>query len=150
MAGHEAQLDERLHADRKQKVEDLVCIEERIEKGVAFADQRAHVVAQQAVKAHMAESKLVVRAPHLRLPVRPQRQRRMAAADGMFPEMRQARSRTGEVATEIRRHDQSPSAGRGRVSKHPQRAGWMKTRCRQAVVATTKPPEDRPLLVSRD
>ena len=39
---------------------------------------------------------------------------------------------------------------RGCVGKHPQRAGRMKTRCRQAVVATAKPLEDRPLLFSRD
>jgi len=53
---------------RKSKI---FCIEERIEKVIAFGDQRAHVVAQQAVEAHMTKSKLLMRTPHLCLPVRP-------------------------------------------------------------------------------
>jgi hypothetical protein len=39
---------------RKSKI----YIEEQIEKVIAFADQRAYVVAQKAVEAHVTKSKL--------------------------------------------------------------------------------------------
>ena len=62
----------------------------------------------------------------------------MAAADGMLPEMRQRRSRAGKVASKIRCHVQCPSANRGCIGKHPQCAGRVKTRGRQAFVTISE------------
>ncbi len=68
---HEAQLDERFHADGQQEIENLVGVEERIEQGVALTDERSHVVAQDAVEPHMFHAEFVMRLFHLRLPIGP-------------------------------------------------------------------------------
>ena len=105
---HEAQLDERLHADREQVVENLVGIEERIEQLAALIDQRAHVVRKDAVKPHMLHSEFGMRALELPLPVRTQTKRCVPAADRMLPEMRKWCSGTVKIADECRCHvDQS-------------------------------------------
>ena len=98
---HEAQFDKGLHADRKQKIENLVGVEKRVEKRVALANQRTHVVAQNAVKANMLHAKLVMRLLQLRLPIGAQGERGVAAADRMFPEMWKApwRVRSGRWKT---------------------------------------------------
>jgi hypothetical protein len=41
------------------------------------------------VKTDVLKTQLVVAAQHLRLPIRPQCQRRVSAPDGMFPKMRE-------------------------------------------------------------
>ena len=59
-AGHKAQLDEWLHADRQQEVEYLIDVKERIEELVVVADESAHLVGKQSVEAHVLKAKLVV------------------------------------------------------------------------------------------
>ncbi len=85
--GHETELYKWLHAYRKEKVEYLIGVKKRVEKCVALADQRAHIVREYAVKAHVPDAKFGMRTAYLRLPIRAQRERGMATADGMLPEM---------------------------------------------------------------
>ena len=122
-AGHEAQFDKRPHADRQQKIKNLIGVEERIEQRLAFGGQGAHVIAQQAVKAHMAKAQFMVRAPHLRLPVGAQCDGRVVAADGMFPKVRQRRGRRGKVALEIGGRSSVFRRGFGRIA-HGLDASW--------------------------
>ena len=102
---HEAQFDERPHADRQQKIEDLIGIGERIEEFRALADQRAHVVRQDAMEAHVLHAEVVVRPCQLCAPVGAQAQGRMAAPDRVLPEMRQRRRWPKQAAVEARAHD---------------------------------------------
>ena len=97
-AGHETQFHERAHADPEYKVEDFVDVVERIEQCVVVLDQCAHVVGQQPVKTNTSESKLVVAAPELFLPVRAQGNGRVVATDHLFPEMRKRFCRSTEIA----------------------------------------------------
>ena len=48
-----------------------------------MANQGAHIVRQKTMKAHMSEAQLIMTTPQLRLPICPQRHRRMIAADRM-------------------------------------------------------------------
>ena len=102
---HEAQFDERPHADRQQKVEDLIGIEERIEELLALADQRAHVVRQDAMEAHVLHAEVVVRSFQLCSPVGAQAQGCVAAPDRVLPKMRQRRRSSKQVAVELCGHD---------------------------------------------
>ncbi len=86
---HETQFHEGLHADRQEEVTDLIRVEERVKQVVALIHERAHVVAQQAVEAHVPEAEFLMTAAQLRLPVRPQGKLRVPAPDGMLPEMRE-------------------------------------------------------------
>jgi hypothetical protein len=59
-ARHEAQLDDRPHADRHQEIEDAVDVEEREDVLVVLADQSAHFIVEQAVKAHVAKAQVAM------------------------------------------------------------------------------------------
>ena len=72
-------------------------------------EERAEVVGKQAVKAHITKAQLVVAAPQLRLPVGAQRERRVAAADGVFPRMRERRRRLRKVTNKMRHCFLSPN-----------------------------------------
>lgn len=97
---HEAQLNERLHANGQQEIKNLVGIEKGIEQLVALVDQRAHVIAENAVKTHVFHAEFVVRTPQLGLPIGAKRQRGVTAADGMFPEVRQRLASSVHTAAE--------------------------------------------------
>ncbi len=101
---HEAQLDERPHADRQQKVPDPIGVEERIEQLVLMADERPHVIVQQAVEAHVAEAQLLVAPAQLILPVRPERQEGVAAPDRVLPGMGERGRGGGQIAAEGHSH----------------------------------------------
>ena len=82
---HEGQLDDRPHADRHQKIENLVGVEKRINECVTLANQRSHVVVQQSVEPYIAEIEIGLCLAQLRLPVGPQSQRRVTAANASAP-----------------------------------------------------------------
>ena len=98
--GHEAQLHEGPHADREQEIHDLVGVEEGVQRLLVLAHKGSHVVIENAVKAHVPEPEFPMRARKLRLPVRAQGERGVAAADGVFPEVRQRLRRLTQVAVE--------------------------------------------------
>ena len=52
-----------------------------------MVDDRSEIIRQQPVKAHVAKSQLGSAAAKLRLPVGPERGRRMAAADSVLPDV---------------------------------------------------------------
>ena len=85
--GHEAELNERLHADRKQEVINIVNVRKRIYQFVRkhrFFDN-THVVVKKAVKAQIFEAELPV-ALREHLPViLAQCGRGMTAPDAHFP-----------------------------------------------------------------
>jgi hypothetical protein len=86
---HERQLDERPHSDRKQKVDNLVGVEEGIEELLFLAHERSHLVGKQRVKTHVLESPVRGGNAASALPIRPQRERRMTAPYGVLPKMRE-------------------------------------------------------------
>ena len=88
---HEAQLNERLHPDRKKEVADLIGVEERVEQLVLLVHERAHFIAQQPVKAGVAKAEQGAALAQLLLPVSAQRQGSVAAADGVLPEVGEGR-----------------------------------------------------------
>ena len=126
---HEAQLDERPHADREQKIHDPVGVEEGVQPCSTLAGKRVHWVRQQPVEANVLQAELTVRFLQLRLPVRAERERGMPAPDRVFPGMRKRRLVPG-LATRKRDHEYplTDSCGaRGhrrvhrRVPRHPAR-----------------------------
>src|SRR5688500_4667669 len=60
---HETEFYERLHAYRKQKIEDLIGIEKGKNELPTLADQRPHLIGKNAVEAHMLKAQLFVGAP---------------------------------------------------------------------------------------
>ena len=99
--GHEAQLDEWPHANREQEIDDLVGVEERIPERVVMVDDRSEIIRQQPVKAHVAKSQLGSAAAKLLLPVGPERGRRMAAADGVLPDVSKLGPLLRKIAPEL-------------------------------------------------
>ena len=93
--GHEAELDERLHPNRQQEVEDAVGVQERVEQPSSSPDERAHIIGKQAVEPYVSEAQRFVTLPELGLPIRPKRQRGMTTAHGVLPAMRQRGSSLG-------------------------------------------------------
>src|ERR1019366_6712905 len=86
---HERQFDERPHSYRKEKVDNLIGVEEGIKELFFFAYERSHFVGKHRVKTDVLKAQFVVAKQHLRLPVRPQRERRMSAPNGVLPKMRE-------------------------------------------------------------
>jgi hypothetical protein len=85
--GHEGEFDKRPHPNREEEVDNLIGVEEGIEKLFFLADERAHVVGEERMKAHMPKSEFVVAPRYLRLPVRPKREESVSASNGMLPDM---------------------------------------------------------------
>ena len=83
------QFDERPHSYRKEKVDNLIGVEEGIKELFFFAYERSHLVGKQRMKTHVLKAEFAVATQHLRLPVRPQRERRMPAPNGVLPKMRE-------------------------------------------------------------
>nr|WP_323498966.1 hypothetical protein [Variovorax sp. LG9.2] len=86
---HEAQFDKGLYPDRQQEVADLVGVEERVEQFVALAHERANFITPQPVKAGVPKAEQHSARAQLLLPVSAQGQRRVAAAEGVLPEVGQ-------------------------------------------------------------
>ena len=101
-ARHEAEFDERLHADRQKKVPDAIGIVKGIEMSPLVANDRAQVIAEKPVEADVAKAKLLVTAAQLLLPIRPQGERRVTASDTLLPEMRKWLSRCLPIALKAR------------------------------------------------
>jgi hypothetical protein len=56
--GHEAQFNEGPHVNRQEEVDDLIGIEEGIERRLVVFDARAEVVGQESVTAQVLKSQL--------------------------------------------------------------------------------------------
>jgi len=98
---HEAQFDERPHANRQEEIDDLIGVEERVQELVVVFDDRSDIVRQQPVKPHVAKSQFSVAAAQLLLPVGSERDRRVAAADGVLPAVQKLRSWLRQIAREL-------------------------------------------------
>ena len=66
-----------------------VRIEEGIKELSFFAYERSHLIGKKRVKTDVPKAQFIVAPPHLRLPIRPQRERRMSASHGVLPKMRE-------------------------------------------------------------
>ena len=66
-----------------------------------FAYERPHLVGKQRMKTHVLETEFVVATQHLRLPVRPQSERRMPAPNGVLPKMRERFGGLQKIASKI-------------------------------------------------
>ena len=81
-------------------VHDPVGVEERVEGLVFHVYQSAHVVREDAVKPDVPKPSSSVAAQELRLPIGTESERRVTAADGVFPVMRERAGRLPKVASE--------------------------------------------------
>src|SRR5690606_8007109 len=97
---HHAELDERAHPDLEEKIRDLVGVEERVDGLAGVLDARAEVIVEEAVEADVPDAELVAAAAELGLPVRAERERGVAAPDGVIPDVRERRPGLAEVAVE--------------------------------------------------
>jgi hypothetical protein len=59
-----------MHADRNQKIEDLIGVEEGIYKLATLANKGTYTVGEQAVKAHAFEAEFFMATLELPLPIR--------------------------------------------------------------------------------
>src|SRR6266851_3953166 len=82
---HEAQLDERLHPDGEEEIDNAISVEKGIEELVVVPNERAHVVAQQPMKTHVPETQLQMGTCEVLLPVSSQGERCVAAANRVLP-----------------------------------------------------------------
>src|SRR5438876_8356107 len=101
---HEAQLDERLHSGRNQKIENLIGIEEGIDQFISLTNQRAEIVGEQSMKAYPLEAEFFMAALELLLPICAQRNRRVVASYTIFPKMLKRGRYAQEIAREFDLH----------------------------------------------
>jgi hypothetical protein len=100
---HKTQFDERPHANRQKEVDDLIGVEKGIQQLIVVCDGRSDIIRQQPVKAHVAKSQFGPGAAKLLLPVGSERDRRMAAADGVLPAVQKLSPLLRKIAPEIYR-----------------------------------------------
>ena len=75
-------------------------VEEGVHQLPLLAAQSPHLVVEEAVEAHAPKPELSAAPSHLSLPIGPQRERSVAAADRVFPEVGKLLAAAAEIAGE--------------------------------------------------
>jgi len=83
----------------------LIRIEKRVEGFIILADQRTHIVIEQAMKTYVTKSQLGMSPPQMQPPIGTQRQHSASAPYGMFPGMPKRNRSCGKVAFEFGSHN---------------------------------------------
>ena len=99
---HEAQLDERFHPDREEKIKNLIAVKEGEEPFVVLADQGIHRMRKQAVETHIPEAEFAMRPRELRLPIGAESEGGVPAPEGVLPDVPKGRGFLRELADELR------------------------------------------------
>jgi hypothetical protein len=91
----------------QQEIEDLVSVKKGIEQLVLLACEGEHGIGKNAMKSDVLDAKLTVTLGQLGLPVGPQAQRGVSAADRVLPDMNERFCFARKIAPKVW-HGSSP------------------------------------------